>query len=83
MSLIDTEYINFLKNHFHLDWKGIHGAPHWARVRANGLLLAEQTGADTAVIEAFSFINSEQYPLRGCKRIGAADEYLSEYTLLY
>lgn len=43
MSLIDTEYINFLKNHFCLNWKGIHGAPHWARMRANGLLFAEQT----------------------------------------
>lgn len=36
--------VNFkqiLGKHFHLNWHGIHGAPHWARVCRNGKLLAE------------------------------------------
>jgi len=60
MSLISPAYIQFLKEHFTLDWRGIHGAPHWARVRANGLLLAEQTGADTMIVEAFAFIHDAE-----------------------
>lgn len=62
MSSITSAYIAFLREHFRLDWDGIHGASHWARVRANGLLLAEQTGADTGVVELFAFVHDvERY----------------------
>jgi len=57
---INPTYIQFLRDHFRLDWQGIHGAPHWARVRANGLLLAEQTGADAQVVEIFAFIHDAE-----------------------
>jgi uncharacterized protein len=57
MAVITKKYINFLRDHFRLDWNEIHGAPHWARVLANGLMLAEQTGADPHVIEVFAFIH--------------------------
>lgn len=40
-----------------LEWTGIHGAPHWARVRKNGLRLAALTGAQTRVVEAFAFVH--------------------------
>lgn len=40
-----------------LDWDGIHGASHWARVRENGLRLAEATGARTDVVELFAFLH--------------------------
>jgi len=60
MSLISQSYIAFLRSHFRLEWEGIHGAPHWARVRANGLLLAKQTGADTQIVEAFAFIHDAE-----------------------
>lgn len=33
---------------------GFHGLDHWARVRENGLRLAERTGADPDVIELFA-----------------------------
>ncbi|MBK6740483.1 MAG: hypothetical protein IPG64_22915 [Haliea sp.] len=42
-SLITQRLITFARKEFRLDWDGIHGAPHWSRVRHNGLLLAEQT----------------------------------------
>ncbi|MCC6781322.1 MAG: hypothetical protein IT457_00655 [Planctomycetes bacterium] len=40
-----------------MDWRGIHGAPHWARVRANGLRLCERTGANPRVVELFAFLH--------------------------
>lgn len=57
MSLITEELIQFARGEFRLDWEGIHGAPHWTRVRHNGLLLSELTGANTRVIEYFAFIH--------------------------
>lgn len=52
---VSSELIQRLRREFTLDWTGIHGAPHWARVRENGLRLSEITGANPKVIEAFAF----------------------------
>jgi len=49
--------LRHLRDQFRLDWDGWHGIAHWARVRANGLLLAQQTGANTHVIELFAFFH--------------------------
>ena len=57
MSLISSNFISFARNHFRLDWSGIHGASHWARVRHNGLLLAANCAADRAVVEWFAFLH--------------------------
>ncbi len=56
-SLITSRLIEFARSEFRLDWDGIHGASHWSRVRHNGLLLAEHTGANTRVVEYFAFIH--------------------------
>lgn len=32
-----TELIQHLRAQFRLDWHGIHGASHWARVKHHGL----------------------------------------------
>lgn len=56
-SLITKALIQFARSEFRLDWDGIHGAPHWSRVRHNGLLLAEHTGANSRVVEYFAFIH--------------------------
>ena len=56
-SLISQSFIHFARDHFRLDWEGIHGAPHWSRVRYNGLLLAKHYKVDTAVIEWFAFLH--------------------------
>ena len=45
-----------LRQQFQIDWWGHHGIAHWARVRANGLMLVEQTGANRHVVELFSFM---------------------------
>ena len=56
-TLISQQLISFTRQEFRLDWDGIHGAPHWSRVRNNGLILAEQTGANRKVVEYFAFIH--------------------------
>ena len=44
--VITPELMLFLQREFQLDWRGIHGSPHWARVRWNGLQLACRNGAN-------------------------------------
>jgi uncharacterized protein len=60
MSLINRDLISALRGQFRLDWEGIHGAPHWERVRANGLRLAAETGANSRVVEYFAFLHDSQ-----------------------
>lgn len=59
-SAVSSNLIALLRQSFTLDWGGIHGAPHWARVRENGLALSEKTGASHRVIEAFAFLHDSQ-----------------------
>ena len=56
-SVIANDFIAFARNRFRLDWSGIHGAPHWSRVRHNGLLLAKHYPVDTTVVQWFAFIH--------------------------
>lgn len=55
--MIPVELVRFLRERFVLDWGGIHGAPHWARVRLNGLRLARLNGANPRVVELFAFLH--------------------------
>ena len=58
-----TKLINYLKDSFVLDWHGIHGAAHWARVRLNGLRLAELEAYQNPrldVIELFAFLHDHK-----------------------
>lgn len=52
--------IDVIRQQFILDWNGIHGAAHWARVRQNGLGLAKVTGANTKVVELFAFLHDSK-----------------------
>jgi uncharacterized protein len=52
--------LRILRREFRLDWRGIHGAAHWSRVRANGLALAPLTGARADVVEAFAWLHDSQ-----------------------
>ena len=54
---LSKDLIARLREHFALDWHGDHGASHWARVKQNGLLLAQETNADFEVIEIFAFVH--------------------------
>src|SRR5262245_42583938 len=57
MSQISRDLARHLHEVFALDWRGIHGAAHWARVRFNGLLLSRLTGANQKVVELFAFLH--------------------------
>lgn len=58
--MVQRELIRAVREQFALEWTGVHGAPHWARVRENGLRLAEQTGAKVQVIELFAFLHDSR-----------------------
>ena len=55
--MIASNLISAIRNGYQLDWHGIHGFAHWARVRDIGLRLSEETGANTRVVELFAFLH--------------------------
>ena len=59
-NIITPDFVAFLRYQFLLDWKGVHGVSHWARVRRNGLLIAKDNGADRNVVECFSFLHDSK-----------------------
>ena len=71
--LVTRELVSRLRTRFALRWQGIHGASHWARVRWNGLALAEHTGANRTVVELFAMVhdvcrqNDHHDPLHGTR----------------
>lgn len=59
-AVISRGLIEAIRKEFRLDWTGIHGAPHWARVRENGLRLAGVNGARPEVVELFAFLHDSR-----------------------
>ncbi len=49
--------LSHLRNQMSIDWFGHQGIAHWTRVRANGLMLAGDTGAIVHVVELFAFFH--------------------------
>jgi uncharacterized protein len=49
-----------VRSQFRLDWNGIHGAPHWARVFYHGQRIAKLRGADRTVVGLFAFLHDSQ-----------------------
>jgi uncharacterized protein len=58
--MLKAELIQVLRREFALDWGGIHGAAHWARVRFNGLRIAKYNGARSDVVECFALLHDSQ-----------------------
>ena len=54
---VSRELIGHIRSQFALDWHGIHGVSHWARVRVNGLEIAAHNGADPQIVELFAFLH--------------------------
>jgi len=52
-----TKILLSVRAQYQLDWYGIHGIRHWARVMQNGLMLAESEGADTEVVRLFALFH--------------------------
>jgi uncharacterized protein len=89
-ALIDGKLIEVLRSRFRLDWKGIHGARHWARVRGNGLVLAERIGpqVNVRVVELFAFLHDscrhdDGYdPMHGARAAESISELAEELPAL-
>lgn len=66
-----TGLIALIRSEFKLDWQGIHGANHWARVLHHGKNIGQLRKADLLVIELFGFLhdscrlNDGRDPLHG------------------
>ncbi len=52
-----TGLIALIKSEFKLDWGGIHGANHWARVLHHGKTIGGLREADLLVVELFGFLH--------------------------
>jgi uncharacterized protein len=57
---VSKELIELVRKEFVLPWYGIHGIPHWVRVRDNGLRLAKVTHANADVVELFAFLHDSK-----------------------
>ncbi|GAA5526178.1 hypothetical protein Maes01_02773 [Microbulbifer aestuariivivens] len=86
---ISKRITSFLKNHFQLEWNGIHGASHWARVRQNGLIIARQNGADPVVVSLFALLHDIERrsdgsdPEHGARAARLVQELNGEYFNLH
>jgi uncharacterized protein len=58
--MIEETLFSKIRSQFALEWNGIHGLPHWIRVRENGLRLAELTGAKVSVVELFAYLHDSR-----------------------
>jgi len=57
MPVITPELIQAIREQYRLPWNGFHGVVHWARVRENGLRLAQHTGINPDVVELFAMFH--------------------------
>ncbi len=58
--MVPQDLTSLVERGFALHLDGIHGRAHWARVRANGLRLAELTGANRQVVELFALVHDSK-----------------------
>ena len=56
-SVLSSALVKRVISEFAINPDGHHGTAHWMRVRANGLRLAAETGANSAVIELFALFH--------------------------
>lgn len=83
--MIEHKLVQHIRAQLALDWHGIHGAPHCARVRVTGLRLAESTGVRAQVVELFAFLhdarrqNGHRDPQHGDRAAAFAQTLVGEY----
>jgi len=52
--MITRDLVKNIRDQFFIDWNGIHGISHWARVYDIGMKLARNTCANKNVVQLFS-----------------------------
>ena len=58
--MITNNLIDEIKNQFHINWNGVHGISHWARVYDIGMKLTEHSGANKRVVQLFSLFHDSR-----------------------
>ena len=58
--MVSQDLIDMVQTGYALHLDGIHGVAHWARVRTNGIRLAEQTGANPTVVALFALLHDSK-----------------------
>ncbi len=58
--MITQNLIQTILDQYTLEWNGVHGISHWARVLENGLRLAKETGAIIQVVELFAIFHDSR-----------------------
>lgn len=56
----NSRLFKFILNGYALGESSIHGPSHWKRVERNGLEIAENNGADKAVVSLFAMLHDSQ-----------------------
>lgn len=54
---VPRSVIALVRSNFELEWQGIHGAAHWARVKRFGEFVGQDCGADLKVVRHFAFLH--------------------------
>ena len=52
--------LKVIRNQYSLDWYGLHGVAHWARVYENGLRIANKLDINTDVLLLFSVLHDSR-----------------------
>jgi len=52
--MLTLNLLRAIHEQYQLEWRGIHGIDHWARVLENGLRIAPSVGARVEVVELFA-----------------------------
>ena len=79
------QLVQYLKEQFRLEWDGIHGANHWARVLYHSRQIGEERQADLLVVELFGFLhdscreNDGRDPKHGVRAAELAKELNTQY----
>jgi uncharacterized protein len=58
--MISSQLLEAIRAGYGLDWHGLHGIRHWARVYENGLRLAAENGARPAVVRFFAVFHDSR-----------------------
>ena len=58
--MISRQLLGAIRAGYALDWYGLHGIRHWARVYENGIRLATETGARLPVVQLFAVFHDSR-----------------------
>lgn len=83
-SINEREILKRVRQQFRINWHGIHGISHFARVRCHGIKIAQTCGANIQVVKLFALlhdscrINENRDPGHGHRAISFANSLHGE-----